>query len=69
MNNQKLKYHVFISGTAHSWDYWSNSRNARKHLVETNAAVVDVVDGNGELVCRAVKHFTGMILVGAVPKR
>ncbi len=46
----------------------SNSRNARKHLREGNYNTVIVMTNKGEYdeaICRAIRHISGMILVGA----
>lgn len=49
--------------------YDSNSRNARKHLLQADAAHIQVFkSGTNEEICRAVRHSSGMILVGAMPK-
>ncbi len=49
--------------------YDSNSRNARKHLLENDAVHVGVFkSGTNNEVCRAVRTHNGLILVGAVPK-
>lgn len=48
--------------------YLSNSRNARKHLLEHDVDSVEVYEHNGRfdtLVCMARKE-NGIILVGAV---
>lgn len=65
---KNYKYEIRAYG-AHLVKFGSNSRNARKHLYETNAFQVDVYDKNGELVCRAKKQGKGMVLVGTVPKQ
>lgn len=52
--------------------FYSNSRNARKHLFENNVRSVSVYENNGfpeTLICKAIRQ-TGIdiILVGAMRK-
>lgn len=57
------KYMVFSDNGAKC----SNSRNARKHLLEMDAENVAVYDANMNVVCLAQRDYiSGAILVGAV---
>lgn len=60
---KKAKYIIYTDCV----QYESNSRNARKHLYETNACLVVVCKNDEEetVISRAVRHASGMVLVGA----
>lgn len=57
------KYMVFADTGAKA----SNSRNARKHLIEMGAENVAVYDAKMNVVCLAQRDYiSGAIMVGAV---
>ena len=61
---KKAKYKVITN----SGVFESNSRNARKHLIEGNYSTVIVMTNKGaydEAVSRAIRHISGMVLYGA----
>lgn len=62
----KEKYIVYTENES----FYSNSRNARKHLKEQGVKFIDVYtnDGRFEHVCRAVLSVDGLLMVGAVKK-
>lgn len=61
----KEKYIVMT----HNNIFYSNSRNARKHLAEHITDYVEVYKNNdtGELLCRA-ERYRDMVLVGTVKR-
>lgn len=62
----KEKYIVYTENES----FYSNSRNARKHLKENGRHFVDVYtnDEKFEHICRAVCSVDGLILVGAMKR-
>ncbi len=64
---KKEKYIVYASNGI----FFSNSRNARKHLLETNSTFCDIYTNNElrEFVCRAyLSKPYGIVLSGAAHK-
>lgn len=59
---KKSKYVIY----ADCVEFASNSRNARRHLEQTGAGLVIVCKPDGKTeISRAVRHVSGLVLVGA----
>lgn len=63
------KYLVSVTEKHDVYSFGSNSRNARKHLMENEADIIRVYkQSSGEVVCSACR-LMDCILVGTPPKK
>lgn len=63
------KYYVLVTTDNEVYGYGSNSRNARRHLLENEAAIVRIFkNGSNDVICSACR-LMDCILVGTPPKK